>query len=381
MIAWGDAIEGRHPARLAAGDAVRVGVLRGEGVGPEVIAAATDVLVAACEGAGRRLELDHGPDPAGEASSLTEAAAEFCRRTFAAGGAVLTGPHGGRWVYELRQRFDLFCKISPLLASAAIATPPALGRIPGRRDPEAVDVLIVREQCSGIYQGRWSETDGREGHVAEHSFSYSTREVRRILEVAAKLAAARRGRVAVVVKRAGVPSISRLWIQVSAEVTRRFGVECEILDIDYAVYALLRGPGEFDVVAAPNLFGDVLADAGGVLLGSRGLCFGASFDAGGAAVYQTNHGSAHDIAGTDRANPGAQILAAAALLRQGFGLNREADAIERALSAVWAAGHRTEDLAEVGEGIIGTRELGKRVADQVELEIAAPEEVDASQAR
>lgn len=382
MIAWGDAIEGRHSARLAAGDVVRVGVLRGEGVGPEVIAAATDVLVAACHGSGHRLELDRGPDPAGEASSLTEAAADFCRRTFAGGGAVLTGPHGGRWVYELRQRLDLFCKISPLLSSPAIPPSAAFDRIPGRRKPGDVDVLVVREQSAGVYQGRWSETDGRqEGHVAEHSFSYSTRQVRRILEVAVRLAAARRGRLAVVVKRAGVPSISRLWVEVAAEVALRSGVTCETLDIDYAVYAMLRDPGDFDVIAAPNLFGDVLADAGGLLLGSRGLCFGASFDAGMAAVYQTNHGSAHDLAGTDRANPGAQILAAAALLRQSFGLDREAGAIERALSAVWAAGHRTEDLAEGSGVIVGTRELGKLVARRVELDMRAPQVADASRGR
>lgn len=356
---WSEAIAGRHPVDPDLG-AVRVGVLRGEGSGPEVVSAAVEVLTAACEGCGLELDVRHGPDPTAPGAGLSEAAAEFCRRTFAAGGAVLTGPHGGRWVYELRQGFDLFCKVSPIVASRELARavlPPA---------PREVDLLVVREQAAGIYQGRWSETDRRrDGHVAEHSFSYSSVEVRRIVEVSAALASARAGRLSVVVKRAGIPSISRLWIEVAEEVSGRAGVACEVLDIDYAVYALLRDPDRFDVVVAPNLFGDVLADAGGVLLGSRGLCFGASFDDGAAAVYQTNHGSAHDLAGLARANPGAQILAAAALLRESFGKERAATTIERALRAVWAGGYRTWDLAEDGATIVGTAELGARVADAV----------------
>ena len=355
---WSEAIRGRHPVDPDRGGPVRVGVLRGEGSGPEVISAALDVLVAACEVHGLELDVRQGPDPTAPAAGLSEEAAEFCLGTFAAGGAVLTGPHGGRWVYELRQRFDLFCKVSP------IAPGRELGRAVLPPAPREVDVLVVREQAAGIYQGRWSETDRRrDGHVAEHSFSYSSAEVRRIVEVAAALASARKGRLSVVVKRAGIPSVSRLWIEVAEEVASRVSVDCDVLDIDYAVYALLRDPDRFDVVVAPNLFGDVLADAGGVLLGSRGLCFGASFDDAVAAVYQTNHGSAHDLAGLDRANPGAQILAGAALLRESFGEERAAAAIESSLQAAWADGHRTEDLAEEGTNVVGTAELGARVAE------------------
>ena len=364
MSRWVEAIEGHHAVDPATGGAVAVGLLRGDGVGPEVTAAAVEVLAAACRRGAYRLELETGPDPSrAGAPGLSEACAEFCRDTFARGGAVLTGPNGGRWVYELRRRFDLFCKISPLQPAGELA-PAGAPQWPDRG--RGIDILVVREQVAGIYQGRWSEGDARrDGHLAEHSFAYSGRDVRRILAVAIALAQGRGGRLAVVVKRGGIPSISQLWVDLAAEVASSSGVEPEILDIDFAVYEMLRDPARFDVVVAPNLFGDVLADAGGLLLGSRGLCFGASFDDGRAAVYATNHGSAHDLAGSDRANPAAQILAAAAMLRESFGLVDESTAIADAVVAVWRDGIRTDDLAEPGCTSVGTREFGARVADRV----------------
>lgn len=368
---WVDAIAGRHGDRLADGEPIRVGALRGEGVGPELIDAAIAVLTVACAGGSNPLQVEVGPsEPAIGAGGLTEATAEFCRRTFAAGGAVLAGPRGGRWVYELRQAFDLFCKISPLTRSQAIA-PDAGPTWPDRG--AGLDVLIVREQAAGVYQGSWSETDARrDGHLAEHSFAYSSREVHRIVEVGLRLAEARQGRLAVIVKRGGVPSISRLWERVAEEAASGTGVASELLDIDYAAYQLLREPGSFDVVVAPNLFGDVLADAGGVLLGSRGLCFGASFDAARAAVYGTNHGSAHDLAGTDRANPVAQILVAAAMLRESFALEAEAGAIESAVTATWRDGWRTDDLAEAGCRNAGTREFTEHVCERLAVQVEPP---------
>jgi 3-isopropylmalate dehydrogenase len=118
-----------------------------------------------------------------------------------------------------------------------------------------------------------------------------------------------------------------------------------------------------DVIVAPNLFGDVLSDAAGALMGSRGITHGGSFDSAGAAVYQTNHGAAHDLAGSDRANPAGQILAAAMMLRESFELSTEAEMMERALGSAWAAGWRTADVAEPGCRVIGTREMAERVAD------------------
>jgi 3-isopropylmalate dehydrogenase len=137
------------------------------------------------------------------------------------------------------------------------------------------------------------------------------------------------------------------------------------LEIDNAAFQLIQNPRQFDVVVTSNLFGDVLADLGGVLLGSRGMCYGGSFAESGAAVYQTNHGAARELAGTDRANPVGQIMSLAMLLRESFDLNREAGLIEAAIADVWRQGLRTDDLAEAGCRLVGTREMGESVADAV----------------
>jgi 3-isopropylmalate dehydrogenase len=141
-------------------------------------------------------------------------------------------------------------------------------------------------------------------------------------------------------------------------------------NVDLAAYRLLQHPRELDVVVAPNLFGDVLADLGGVLLGSRGLSFSGNFAAGGASVYQTNHGAAHDLAGKDRANPVGQVLSLAMLLRESFGLAAEAALVERAVAEVYRLGFRTDDVAEAGCRAIGTREMAERIAAAV-LDLAA----------
>lgn len=362
--ALSEAIKGRLPAGMPASGSVHVGVLPGEGSGPEVVEAALDALGAACEATGVRLRPTRGPEASESADDdgLREAEAEFCRDVFAAGGAVLAGAHGGRWVYELRRRFDLFCKLSPLVP------PPELGQV-GAVAPsglDGVDLIVVREQSGGVYQGRWGELETRDqGRVAEHSFSYGQRQVRRIMDVAAALARRRSGRLAVIVKDGGVPSVSSLWRACAGEIED--GLEVNVLDIDFAVYQLVRDPRELDVIVAPNLFGDILCDAGGALLGSRGVTFGASFDAGQAAVYQTNHGAAHDLAGRDLANPAGQILAAALMLRESFGLRAEASAIEAALRGAWRDGFRTADLQEPGCRTVGTREMGRIVAERIGL--------------
>jgi 3-isopropylmalate dehydrogenase len=368
---WCEAIPCRRVGHPGVDEPVVVGVLPGEGIGPEVVDSATAVLAAACAAGGRQLDLRSPEQPVstGELGSLTSEGADFCRQTFAAGGAILAGPHGGRWVYDLRRRFDLFCKLSPLRPS------PALDVVPGPISPrslDGVDVLIVREQTAGIYQGRWSEADSPDrGAVAEHSFSYTRREVSRIVEVAAALAAQRRGGLAVAVKQGGIPAVSRLWRECAEQATASADLGCELLDVDFAVYRLLRDPASLDVLVAPNLFGDVLADAGAVLVGSRGVSFGASFDAAGAAVFQTNHGAAHDLAQSDRANPVGQILSAAMMLRESFALVEQADAIEQAVAATWREGWRTEDVAGPDSRVIGTAEMGERIAARVTEAAAA----------
>lgn len=348
-----EAVAGRLPPGAAR---PLIGLLPGEGVGPELTACARELLAALEPTLPEPPEIREGPGgrTACDGGALTAEADRFCAAVFAAGGAVLAGPHGGRWVYELRARFDLFCKLSPLRA--------ALG-VPDGRD---FDVIVVREQGAGIYQGRWSEGDDRrEGHVAEHTFSYSRREVNRILAVGAELAAARRGRLTVAVKDGGIPSVSRLWRLAADSLRTEDGsLAVEVLDIDYLAYLLVREPERLDVIVAPNLFGDVLSDLGGALLGGRGLCFGASFDAGRAAVYQTNHGAAYDLAGSGRANPVAHLLALAMLLRESFALHDAAAAIEAAIGGLLSEGVRTADLP--GErGPLGCGEFTAAVCERL----------------
>jgi 3-isopropylmalate dehydrogenase len=365
---WSDVIFRERRGAFSPGTRLRIGVLPGEGVGPEVVSATLSVL-SAIESCGfAAFEIETGGAIGREAEllsgrALTEEVARFCEDVFAGNGAILAGPGGGRFVYDLRRRFDLFCKISPLRPVDSSFPARRLKSSPGGE----ADILIVRENVGGEYQGEWSEsTEEREGRVCEHTFRYTEREVRRILEVAAALASARRGRLAVAVKDSGIPGISALWREIGTEVASAAGVAVTFPDIDLAAYRLLQEPESFDVLAASNLFGDVLADLGAVLLGSRGLSFSGNFSEEGAAVYQTNHGSALDIAGQGRANPIGQIASLAMLLRESFGLVREAEWIGAGVREVLGEGYRTFDIAEEGCTLVGAEEMGRRIASAVE---------------
>jgi 3-isopropylmalate dehydrogenase len=330
-----------------------LGVLPGEGIGPEVIHAALRVLTA--------VEPDLPLDLRLAASwsggeGVTAEEEDFFAGIFAAGGTVLCGPRGGRFVYELRRRFDLFLKLSPLRVSPALAV---LSRLKAAA-VEGADVLVVRDNAGGVYQGEWGEERGADGErIATHAFSARESDVRRVMEAAAAVAGQRRGRLAVIGKEGGIPTVTRLWREVAAEVAGARGIAWELVNVDFAAYRLVQEPRWFDVVVAPNLEGDVLADVGAVLLGSRGLSFSGNFTPSGLGVYQTNHGAAADLAGRDVANPLGQIFSLAMLLRESLGRPAAAEAIETAVETVLARGIRTADL--IGEGergrIVGTREM------------------------
>jgi 3-isopropylmalate dehydrogenase len=342
-----------------------IGVLPGEGVGPEVIGAALDVLEAVEEVSGQRFELRTG-GPIGLAakratgSELTPDVVGFCEETFADGGALLCGPGGGRFVYDLRERFDLYCKLAPVQPLAALR-----GAGPLRAEAvDGVDIVVVRENIGGIYFGEHGESrPGQRSAAAHHHFGYEAGQVDRIVRVAMELARRRRGRLSVIVKRAGVPSISRLWIERAEELNAGFGLELDVLEIDNACYQIVASAPGFDVVVAPNLFGDVVADIAALLLGSRGVSHSANFGEGGRAVYQTGHGGAHDLEGTDRANPIGQIRALAMLLHESFGMVQLRQAIDGAIERALSDGWRTADVTEPGCKLVGTRELGRRIAE------------------
>jgi 3-isopropylmalate dehydrogenase len=343
-----------------------IGVLQGSGIGPAVIAAALRVLQSVEQVLNLKFELRFGGLIGEEALKecgqwLPEQTAQFCAGIFQVGGALLSGPGGGRYVYDLRRRLDLFCKFVP------VQPPPELARA-GRISPPAlaqVDILVVRDNIGGVYQGKWLDHATADGRVAEHSFCYREHEVHRLLEVAARAAAHRAGKLCVIVKDGGVPAITTLWRDIGGAVAKSHGLEAGFMNVDLAAYELIQNPGRFDVIAAPNLFGDIIADLCGVLLSSRGVTFSGNFDPWGHGVYQTNHGCAHDLAGIDVANPAGQILSLAMLLRESFGLGDAAALIEDSLAAAWRAGWRTADLAEPGCRVLGTEAMAQKIAEEV----------------
>jgi 3-isopropylmalate dehydrogenase len=343
-----------------------IGILEGTGIGPEVIGAALQVLQSVGQALNLKFEIRHGgligEDAIAEHGKwLPEDTVEFCTDIFQRGGAILNGPGGGRYVYDLRRRFDLFCKFVPVRPSPELAH---AGKI-APQFLKNVDMLIVRDNTGGVYQGQWGDRATDKGRVAEHAFSYSEAEVHRLVEVAARAAAHRRGNLYVIIKEGGVPTVTALWRDVGNAVARKHGIEAKFMNIDLAAYELIQNPTRFDVIVAPNLFGDIIADVCGVLVSSRGVTFSGNFDPQGHGVYQTNHGCAHDLAGTDTANPAGQILSLAMLLRESFGWNEAADLIEKSLAEVWRAGWRTADLAEPGGKILGTKALTGKVAEQI----------------
>ena len=345
-----------------------VGVLPGEGIGPEIIGAALAVLDAVGDAAGLRFDVRVGGEigmvaRARGGAELSDDVVAFCHAVFADGGAVLSGPGGGRFVYDLRARFDLFCKLTPLRPFRALEDTGTLR--PGVT--REVDVVVVRENRGGMYFG----TGHLDADGARHTFGYARYEVARLVDAAASLAAGRRRRLAVVIKAGGVPSLSTLWREEAARACACHDVALTLLDIDHAAYQLVAEPHAFDVIAAPNLFGDVLSDLGAVLLRARGLSYSGNFGEGGVGVYQTGHGAAYDLARSDQANPLGQIQALAMLLHESFGLARVSAAILDAIHVVLAAGVRTADVAAPGATVVGTAEMGARVADAVRHGFAA----------
>jgi 3-isopropylmalate dehydrogenase len=342
-----------------------VGILTGEGIGAEVVGAACGVLDSIRASTGRRMNVSFGgkigrPAQAECGAALSAGVIEFCDSVFASGGAIFCGPGGGRFVYDLRAHYTLYCKLTPVRHLAAIDDASILR--PERLD--GVDLIVVRENTGGFYYGR-SEMLPGEDRTAIQNCTYSDSQVRRILRPALDLARQRRGRLALAVKPDGIPAISALWTENLEQLAAGSGVKWQVLEVDNAAYQLIANPRELDIVVAPNMFGDVLSDAASLLLGSRGMSFSGNFGQERRAVYQTGHGAAQDLAGLDRANPVGQIFSLAMMLRESFGWRREAAAIETATATVLGQGWRTPDIAAAASRIVGTRELGRRIADAV----------------
>lgn len=349
-------------AAPAPGGSRVIGVLPGEGIGPEVIEASLRLLAAIESATGVGFELRYGGrigvDAVRESGqALTPAVTRFCADVFADGGAIFCGPGGGRFVYDLRAAFDLFCKLVPLRPLPALAGTGALV-------PDAVrnvDVLVIRENTGGLYLGEGGTEITGAGTRAWHRFHYDEDQVDRILGLAIRAARLRRGRLCVVTKPAGVPGISELWRARAEALAVDAGIDLRLLEVDNACYQVVADARSFDVIVAPNMFGDVLADGASLLLGSRGMSYSANYSPGGCAVYQTGHGAAYDLAGTGRANPVGQIQSLAMMLGESFGLPAIATALLEATNDVLAAGLRTPDILAPGCRAVGTQALAAHI--------------------
>lgn len=235
---------------------------------------------------------------------------------------------------------------------------------------EGVDLIVVRELTGGLYFGRpqrrWQTARGRR---AMDTLAYSEREIRRVVRVGFQLAQGRRKRLASVDK-ANILESSRLWRQIVNEMAQEYSeVAVEHVLVDTAAMRLVRNPASFDVVVTENMFGDILTDEAAVLAGSMGMLPSASLGerrrrrAGGIfGLYEPVHGSAPDIAGQDKANPIGTILSLALMLRYSLNLPQEAREVEAAVNQVLKQGYRTADIATEGGHVVGTNQMGERIA-------------------
>jgi 3-isopropylmalate dehydrogenase len=367
-----DAVNDRYRYQVANSVAgipaqLTVAVVRGEGIGSEVVDAALRVMRAACERFNVTVDIDELPALAVRDDYglvIDDQSRRHYQDWFARGIPVLHGPAGGRFVYQLRREFGLPVKVTPIIPNPSIVD----AALVHPRQLENVDLVIVRDNSAGLYQGAFGTTDDGE---AFHEARYRRDQVDVVMDAAIRLAHSRNGRLTVVTKPGGVPSISSMWRE-SAEsavegesAAGGTNVELTFLEIDNACFQLVANPSQFDVIVSPNMFGDVLGDTASVLLGSRGMAYSANFGAPGTSVYQTAHGAAHDLAGRNVANPIAQILSLAWLVRDDLGLANVADAMSEGIDAVLAAGVRTADIASRESTVVGTSEMADRIAERV----------------
>ena len=346
--------------------------LPGDGIGPEIMAEALKVLEAVRQRFGLELQVDHGlvggaaiDEHGVPLDEVTLKAAKEC-------DAILFGAVGGpKWddqpmenrpekgLLRLRSELDLFANLRPAILFPQLSSASSL-------KPELVaglDILIVRELTGGIYFGeprgvRVLEGGEREGF---NTYVYRESEIRRIAKVAFEAAQKRGGRLCSVDK-SNVLEVTGLWREVVTETAQQYdNVDLSHLYVDNAAMQLVRAPKQFDVMVTGNMFGDILSDCAAMLTGSIGMLPSASLNADSQGMYEPVHGSAPDIAGEDKANPLAQILSLAMLLRYSLAQGDAADAIEKAVSKVLDQGYRTADIADENGQCVGTSAMGNAV--------------------
>lgn len=259
----------------------------------------------------------------------------------------------------LRGELKLFANLRPALLHRQLKDAcPLKPEIIG----DSLDILIVRELTSGIYFGKRGRADKNSAFDTEY---YSVDEIERVLKVGFE-AAQKRSKHATIVDKANILETSRLWREVTNRVAKDYAdVKYDFLYVDNCSMQLVRNPHQFDVIITSNMFGDILSDEASMLTGSIGMLASASLGEGTLGMYEPIHGSAPDIAGQNKANPIATILSAAMMLKYSFGLEKEAMAIEEAVTKVLDMGYRTGDIYSAGTNLIGTVEMGNLIAEAI----------------
>lgn len=359
----------------------KIVVLAGDGIGPEVTAAALRVLAVVAKRFGHTFELvDHligGIAIDQRGSSLPDETRLACLSA----DAVLLGAVGGpKWddpnaadrpekgLLGIRKAMELYANLRPVQIFPELmdASPLKAEKLQG------VDILVIRELTGGLYFGesaRWVEN----GEIfAKNTMIYSESEIRRVVDLAFKAAQGRRKKVTSIDK-ANVLEVMRLWRSVANEVAKNYpDVELEHILVDAATMYLLSRPSSFDVLVAENMFGDIITDEASMLAGSMGCLpsasIGATLNRWGypQGLYEPIHGSAPDIAGRGIANPIATILSLAMMLRHSFGLEEEAKLIERAVATTVTQGYRTGDIYSEGTQRVNMNEMTEAILTNLE---------------
>ena len=357
----------------------RIAVIPGDGIGPEIVTEAKKALDRVGQVFGHTFhytEVDMGGvsiDKYGV--PLTKEALETAKNS----DSVLLGAVGGhvgnsRWydvapelrpeagLLAIRKGLNLFANIRPACLYDGLEDACPLKReIIG----EGFDMVIVRELTGGLYFGERHTGEVNGVMQATDTLVYNETEIRRVAVKAFETAMKRKKKVTSVDK-ANVLDSSRLWRKVVAEVAADYPeVALENMLVDNCAMQLVMDPGQFDVILTENMFGDILSDEASMITGSIGMLSSASLNEGKFGLYEPSHGSAPDIAGKDLANPIATILSAAMLLRYSFDMDREADAVEKAVQAVLTEGYRTGDIMSEGCTRVGTCKMGDLIAERI----------------
>lgn len=355
----------------------KIAVIKGDGIGPEIVTEGMKVLEAVGEKFGHTFRFDEvlagGCSIDVNGIPLTDETVEICK----AADSVLLGAVGGpKWdsvpsakrpekaLLGLRAALGLFANIRPAMMYKALSDAcPIKKEIIG----DGFDIVVCRELTGDVYFGKHyrKESDCGWGEMGCDDMNYSVYEVERIARRAFEMARVRSKKVTSVDK-ANVLETSRVWRETVTRIAAEYpDVELNHMYVDNAAMQLVHNPGQFDVILTGNLFGDILSDEASMITGSIGMLPSASIGETGRGMYEPIHGSAPDIAGKGIANPIATILSCAMMLRYSFGLQAEADAIEAAVEKTLNDGYRTADIAAPGQTPLSTSEMGRIIRENL----------------